>query len=392
MATHRSRNSAKNWNGGILSSGFKTMQPVTRRPSTKPVWMDNPASVVRTAIKALLQVLLVAPLMWWFAVTPTSAMQRSKPDSSLPVQGTAQPRISKPAQSPAPTSRQSPSLSPEEEYQLQKLKILQELQEEVLKWAQTRFWVIAIISVLIGFFGVRALVREMLAAEVKDAMRASAEAQVAATQGREAIKDVRSEASKYKDMVQELTATAKNVDEKFQEVKSRIDGEATRTSAAANLKITALDEQLVEIRDMVLGLARESARSKESLEEHERRLSEFRQSAASGQAKFEDNSRVRVVVVSHAPGSKTQVFGAKVTNALSQMGFKASEGKWKEGTAQGNVITIDYTPAGDQKVEVIKQVVENLIAKERYEARVTGLNRFPNGFSPKEDHDIRVFL
>lgn len=343
-------------------------------------------------MKELFRLFVIASLAYLFALPLSRAALRPTPHVvAQTMGGKVQPPTSTPQPSIA-TSRSAPTLSPEEEYQLQKVKILQELQEEILKWAQTRFWAIAIISVLIGFFGVRALVREMLSAEVKDAMRASVEAQAAATQGREAIKDVRSEASKYKELVQELTTTARNVDEKFQEMKSRIDAEGTRTSAAADLKITALDKQLVQIREIVLDLAKESAQSRESLLEHEKRLAEVRKSAASGQAEFEDNSRVRVVVVGHAPGSKSQLLGAKITNALSQMGFKASEGKWAEGTPQHNEITIDYTPVGDQKVEVIKHVIENLIAKEQYGAHVAGVNRLPNGFPREEDHDVRVFL
>lgn len=346
-------------------------------------------------MKALFRLFVVSCLacLFAFSLSLSGASERPAPRLSAPTQGSFTGQSANSKSQPSTTSpRPTPTLSPEEEYQLQKVKTLQELQDEILKWAQTRFWFIAIISVLVGFFGVRALVREMLAAEVKDAMRASVEAQAAATQGREAIKDVRSEASKYKDMMEELTTTARNVDEKFQEMKSRIDAESTRTSAGADLKITALDKQLVEIREIVLGLAKESARSRESLQEYERRLSEVRQSAASGQAEFEDNSRVRVIVVSHAPGSKTQVFGAKISNALSQMGFKASEGKWAESTPEHDQISIDYTPRADGKIEAVKQVVEDLISKEQYGVRVTKLNRFPNGFPGDEDRDIRIFL
>src|ERR1039458_2506189 len=83
----------------------------------------------------------------------------------------------------------APSLapSPEEQYLLMKPQIERELQDDILTWAQTRFWIIAVLSVVVGFVGVRSLVREMLSAELKDAMRASAEASAAAGQGKEAV-------------------------------------------------------------------------------------------------------------------------------------------------------------------------------------------------------------
>ena len=60
-------------------------------------------------------------------------------------------------------------ISPEEAYALQRLRIQIELQDELYAWAQSRFWIIAIITLLIGFIGVRALVREMMASELKEA-------------------------------------------------------------------------------------------------------------------------------------------------------------------------------------------------------------------------------
>src|SRR5262245_56044815 len=49
-------------------------------------------------------------------------------------------------------------LPADELYSLQKLKIQQELQGEITQWAQSRFWVIAIIAIAVGVFGVRAIV------------------------------------------------------------------------------------------------------------------------------------------------------------------------------------------------------------------------------------------
>src|SRR5690349_1340596 len=128
-----------------------------------------------------------------------------------PEKGAEQKPARESASKPSPHSDTEtlPTLSAEEQYQLLKLRALRDIEDEIIKWAQTRFWVIAVLSILVGFVGVRALVREMLSAELKDAMRASADAQAAAGQGREAIRDVRAEAAKYKDLVEQLQTTAK---------------------------------------------------------------------------------------------------------------------------------------------------------------------------------------
>ena len=260
-----------------------------------------------------------------------------------------------------------------------------------MKWAQTRFWILAVLSILVGFFGVRALVREMLAAELRDAMRASADAQAAASQGRDAIKDVRAEATKYKELVEALTTRAKDVDEKLQEFKSRIEAEGTRASAAADLKVAGLDQQLTEIRHMVSKLATESLTSQNSLREYEKTLGEVRQLAVANQAEFADNSEFRIIVVAHRPGSKSDKLASLIIDTLSRKGFKASGGLWTESTPEHDEISIDYLARAERKAVTVQNIIEGLVAKEHYPVREIKLNRF-HQFPEKEDYDIRVFL
>jgi hypothetical protein len=48
--------------------------------------------------------------------------------------------------------------------------------------------------------------RELVSSELRDTMRASAEANAAAAQGKDAVKEVRAEAAKYSTTVEELSA------------------------------------------------------------------------------------------------------------------------------------------------------------------------------------------
>lgn len=259
------------------------------------------------------------------------------------------------------------TISPDEEYLLQKLRIQQELQDDLLKWAQTRFWIVAIISVLIGFFGVRALVREMLTSELKDAMRASADAQAAAAQGRDVIKDVRDEAGKYRGLVDELKTEAKSIGDKLQGLSSRIDAEGTRAVAAADLKIAALDQQVTELRHMFAELAEDSHKSRAALQEYERRRAEVGATTASTQAEFDLNSRYRVMVASRYDEPKEEEFASTLITALSQKGFKASEGHWAKGTSKQEWISLHLPEDLPREVsETLRNILESTIERESY--------------------------
>jgi hypothetical protein len=238
-----------------------------------------------------------------------------------------------------------------------KLQIERELQDDILTWAQTRFWIIAVLSVVVGFVGVRSLVREMLSAELKDAMRASAEASAAAGQGKEAVKEVRAEAAKYSTTMEELTASAAKVDQKLSDLRSRVDAEGTRSVAAAELKTGALEAQLAELRKMVEVLAKDSEGTKRVLVEFENRRVQAERSAALTQADFDENSTVEVQVVGHGPGSATQESAARLVEALSKLGFKASSGRWAEGHPIGSRIRISYKDRAAKQAELVQKVI-----------------------------------
>jgi len=303
----------------------------------------------RAIVNALLSVVLLTALMLWGRMSvgqstggepqpPNKQTKDSSPPSSLKV-------------------------SPEEQYLLMKLQIERELQDEILKWAQTRFWILAGVSALVGFFGIRSFMRELVAAELKDAMRASAEANAAAAQGKDAVKEVRAEAARYSTTVAELTAAARTVNQKFGELASRIDAEGTRSVAAADLKISAIDVRLSELRGMVEVLAKDSEGTRKALAEFEARRRQAEQSVASTQAEFHENSTFRVGVVSHGPGSPTEKPALEVVDALSKLGFKAFSGYYAgEGTAIGRDIRIQYDAAGEKKAELVRSVVAKVTA------------------------------
>lgn len=300
----------------------------------------------RASVKALLSVVLLMALIVWGRVSvaqstggepqpPNKQVKDSNPPSSLKV-------------------------SPEEQYLLMKLQIERELQDEILKWAQTRFWILAGVSALVGFFGIRSFMRELVSSELKDAMRASADANAAATQGKDAVKEVRAEAAQYSGTVEKLITQASTVDEKFRELISRIDSEGKRSVAEADLKISAIHEGLAELRGMVGVLARDSEGTKKSLAEFEARRRQAEQTAASTLAQFHDNSAFEVAVFSHGPGSETEQPARQVVDELSKQGFKVSSAVSAVKPPADRAIRITYTDRGKEKVKLVRGVVENL--------------------------------
>lgn len=289
--------------------------------------------------------------------------------------------------SPSPTLQ----LSNDELYALQKLRIQKELEDEILKWFQTRFWIIAVVSLLLGIFGVRALVREFVAAELKDAMRASAEAQAAAASARESIKEVRVEAGKYKDLVDVASATAANVSEKLQELRTRIDSEGARSVAAADLKIAAVNEQLDELRKTVSALATDSARNREIVKAADLRIERTRETAQASEAEFSANADINVLLVPFTD-QFSQKLASDISTALTIRGFKVSRSPWdkKHKRVSGNV-RLAYQPMFKAKVGNVSSVVEKVFLDKELQNKIN-LDEKDRPISNDPDEHIVVFF
>src|ERR1044072_6500897 len=242
----------------------------------------------------------------------------------------------KPQQSPSPTaaagSQQSatPSLilSPNERFEYDKLRLEHDIQRDTNEWVQWRFWSLAALIVLVGFFGVRAFVREMIASELKDAARAAAHAEAAAKHSTEVTNQSRVDADKYKTMVTELSDTATKVDERFKALDARITAEGAHAVASSDLQLSQLSAHVQELSEVVKRLASESRQNRDALQKYEARIQKVDEVAANKKAKFSENSKYSIQVV-HQPKEKSTVeFGRVLLRDLTSLGYRASSGVW----------------------------------------------------------------
>jgi hypothetical protein len=282
-----------------------------------------------------------------------------------------------------------PQLSTDEIYALHRLKLQQELQSELLNWAQNRFWLVALLTLLIGFFGVRALVREMLATELKDATRASADAQAAAGQGRDAVREMKAEARKHTDEVSEVSKAAGDLRKQLSEVKSRLDAESVRLDAGLTLKVSALEQQIAELTSSLTNIAALSPGSAPAANSAVDRIAEIRARAATQDESFSENSKYRIVVVHHVGSkSRTEPIAKQLVDRLSKRGFKASIATWSSGQKDGKEpVSLQYRTHASEVAGVVEGVIEQILSDFKQQ---TGVVRESENWT--EDYDLRIFF
>ena len=253
-------------------------------------------------------------------------------------------------------------LSNDELYALQKLKIQNELENEILSWLQSRFWFISIVTIVIGIFGIRALVRELVSSEIREAMRASAEAQAAANSARESIKDLRTETENYKDLVNSASTAAEQVNIQLEELGSRIDSEGERSIAAAELKISAINHQVEELQNLISKIAEDSGKSRAEVEASKHRLEISLKNAKLSEEKFSNNSETNVTIVPFE-NKDSKSIADNISSKLTHSGFKTTHSPWGGTRRQSGGFRIAYMEHAKDKAIYIKGVIEKVLEK-----------------------------
>lgn len=246
-------------------------------------------------------------------------------------------------------------ISTAEYYSLQKLAIYRELEQTVIQSLQTKFWIALFIIIAVGWFGIRALVREFVQADLKEAMRATADAQAASSLAKDSIKEVRAEAGKYKELVEGAAETASQVNTKLTELRSRIESEGERSVAAADIKIKGLAQQIGELKIIVDALARESDH-KGFIDQTNERMTHAKQESSIKEAKFTENAATGVLVVVPGKEMRSQTVNA-LASSLSKKGYRVAKSAWNDGYKPRGTIRIVHKPDFLAAAREIRKIV-----------------------------------
>jgi len=282
----------------------------------------------------------------------------------------------------APTTSTAPastsSMSQEEVAALRQLKLERDVENAVLQWAKSRFWWGAFALILIGFFGLKGFIRELVSNELTKATAATAKADIAADQTLALTKELRGEAAQYRTLVGDLSLSAETVDgtlkqlqKRIDELGSRIEAEGSHAVVAADQKIAAVTQQVNELSELVKTLATESHESREALRAYDARIASLDRSTEQSREDFAANSKY-TIWVTPTEDPRLKEIADYLIQELGQLGFKTTRWTWA-GTSDPEMITvrIGYAPGDDALAQRISVSVSNLLRLKNIDHRTT---------------------
>jgi uncharacterized protein YukE len=266
----------------------------------------------------------------------------------------------------------APALSTDEVVALQRLKLERDVEDALLHWAKSRFWWGAFAILLIGFFGVRGFIRELVSTELAKATAATAKADIAADQTLALTKELRADAGQYRTIVGDLRTSAEAVDgslsqlqKRMDELGSRIEAEGSHAIVAADHKIAAVAQQVNQLSELVKTIARENHESRQALREYDARIEALGRSTERSREDFTMNSDY-IVYVAAATDPQVKGIADYLVRELAQLGYKTSRFTWS-GKPDSDKLTvfIDYAPKDDALAQRVATAVAKLLRQRR---------------------------
>jgi hypothetical protein len=200
-------------------------------------------------------------------------------------------------------------LPPDERYELMKLRILAEVQEDLTLWAKKRLWLLIAIIALVGSFGVSSIISSIVGESIEKRME-SVNTQITATikstaeadyLARQATKSAEVETKRVNDIVTRLRQTlekiskeATDTEDQLKKLSKAVESRSENVRSDAVLLATALTRRIENVEKLTQKLAKSTGGV--ALKEVESTVAALEEKAKQDRAAFVENSKYEVQI------------------------------------------------------------------------------------------------
>ncbi|RQV96935.1 MAG: hypothetical protein EH224_03110 [Calditrichaeota bacterium] len=252
-------------------------------------------------------------------------------------------------------SRRKIKLNEEEAYQNQKIKILNEIENDIIKRLKNRFAIPSIIGsigiVFLSIFGIRLLVDGIIQDKYADAMRSAVKAENAASDAQKLHDILKKNYQLTIDTLKDKTNILKS---KQTNLQNDLEAKSSYAIEVAKFEVKNLTDRLIKLEKLVSELSINSNRIK--IDEFQKELNDYVANLKKERELFYDNSKYNINLI--AP---EEFFNSKISwtlyDAIQSSGFKIFKTESTYSKLLNNAITIYYPPNSMDKVKILMNLI-----------------------------------
>ena len=208
-----------------------------------------------------------------------------------------------------------------EHNELQKVKLIQEVKQEILSWLKNWTIILTIIFALIGLIGTNVLVasviRGFIDKDIEEAQRASFQAQDTSERAKKDMEEAIEQAEKYSGRIQKLDEQALSIKDQLDGFSALIKASSQNVKVISEFSIKKLQEQIENLNNELIHIAKNIEPSSARTTKFQVTQMEIREEAEEQKTKLDENSLYRVTVWHR----QKNLFVDKITKVLRDDGF-----------------------------------------------------------------------
>lgn len=237
--------------------------------------------------------------------------------------------------------------------------LIRRLETEVMSRLKWRFWIGALVVALLGFFGVREMLRGFVDTEVKAAQRAAILAEESAKKATTATDEASKQTQSYIKTVETLQGEAQKVDAQFVAVRQRITADAKNAALRSEKDFSAAQQRLAALEALVKQIGEENEVTRRATADYAKKVATLENRIEREQKRFAENSAY-TVWISFIPDKKS--LALDIQSRLASAGFKAPLTEITSKILEASKgTTLTYLAAGESKAQEVLAVVKSIL-------------------------------
>lgn len=223
-------------------------------------------------------------------------------------------------------------IPPEEQYQLQKLKILTEVQDDLVLWAKKKVSIFLAVIAVVGLFGAGGFItltvgekieKEMQAVDgrVLDAVKSAVQAETSAKQATEFAESERRRLTKsangLEEVVKRIQSEAETIENKLKNLAASIEGSSENVRGEAVLLTSELEKRIQNLEEATQSIAANV--EKDVAREIKNNAAALQEKAQIAKKTYNENGKYQIQII--ATGNNVKL-AEKMQSTLRKKGYR----------------------------------------------------------------------
>jgi hypothetical protein len=174
--------------------------------------------------------------------------------------------------------------------------LIRKIEDEVIRRIRRKWWIVGALAVLVGFFGIKEIIRAGTESDIRAAQRAAILAEEKANRAATVTQEAATQTSNYSKTVGALQDDATKVQGQFIALRERLETESRSLQVRGERAQQDVAARLAKLEELVAKVAQDAQVSRQAVEAYRKDADKAKAAAEAESGRFAENARYDVTL------------------------------------------------------------------------------------------------